>query len=74
MNSGVIAIEDALSWICDALADRVHQSRLKAEQAKNFAWEKGYKEPMDSAGEGLKRGAEGMRQAGEKVRGKADEL
>lgn len=74
VNSGVIAIEDALSWICDALADRVHQSRLKAEQAKDFAWEKGYKQPMDSASESLKRGTEGMRQAGEKVWGKGDEL
>ncbi|KAI6118142.1 hypothetical protein F5141DRAFT_1096416 [Pisolithus sp. B1] len=64
VNGGVIAIEDTLSWICDAVADRVHQSRLKAEQAKDFAWEKGYKQPMDSASEGLK----------QKVWGKGDEL
>ncbi|KAI6038000.1 hypothetical protein EDC04DRAFT_3114032 [Pisolithus marmoratus] len=74
VNSGVITIEDTLSWICDALADRVHQSRLKAEQAKDFVWEKGYKQPMGSTGESLKRGSEGMQQAGEKIRGKADEL
>ncbi|KAI6126280.1 hypothetical protein EDD16DRAFT_1553426 [Pisolithus croceorrhizus] len=74
VNGGVVVIEDALSWICDAVADRVHQSRLKAEQAKDFAWEKGYKQPRDSASEGLKRGTEGVRQAGEKVWGKGDEL
>ncbi|KAI6022910.1 hypothetical protein BKA83DRAFT_677501 [Pisolithus microcarpus] len=61
VNSGM-----PLAGSCDALADR--------EQAKDFAWEKGYKQPMDSASESLKRGTEGMRQAGEKVWGKGDEL
>lgn len=74
VNSGVIAIEDALSWICDSLADRVHQARQKAEAAKDFAWEKGYQQPFGSAGEGMKHGGEEMRQAGERIKSKADEL
>ncbi|KAI6002207.1 hypothetical protein F5J12DRAFT_894281 [Pisolithus orientalis] len=74
VNSGVIAIEDALSWICDSLADRVHQARQKAEEAKDFAWEKGYQQPFGSAGEGTKRGSEGMRQAGERIKSEGDEL